>query len=188
MSTILGFIGGFLTALFAEPARQWIFRPRLALEFKDSGHFVAKTAEESKSPPVRYGARYIRIKVTNTKSALAKSCKAYLANIERLGQSGIWEATEYCESLQLRWAGRGYEALDLPKDVPHFVDVVSTREVSKSFRLETQVTLMRYEMLLNTKGTYRVTIVVSGDGVEPARIQLSFEWDGSWDNFEVATA
>ncbi len=85
MSELLAFIGGFAIALFAEPIRQWLFRARLTLEFTNADHFVTRTTESG-----GHQARYIRIKATNRSSRLAKSCRAYLVNIERLGPSGAW--------------------------------------------------------------------------------------------------
>ena len=189
IGTIIGFFSGFLTALFAEPLRQWLFRPILSLEFKNTSHFVTETWKRSDS--TRHAARYARIKVTNTRRSLARSCRAYLVNIERIGPSGGWESTDYCESMQLAWSARGgdaYIALDLPKDVPHFVDVLSTCEGSKSFNLELQLKLFRHEALLGSAGTYRFTIVVSGDGVRPEWIWLSFNWSGDWDGFKLTVA
>ena len=81
-----------------------------------------------------------------------------------------------------------YTALDLPTDVPFFVDVVATREVSSSFKPAVQWILFRHEALFGSPGTYRLTVVVSGDGVKPAWIQLAFKWSGDWEAFEVSLA
>lgn len=186
-ASILSFLGGFFTALFAEPLRRWIFHARLSLEFKDAEHFITQTPEGSIAGS-RHQACYIRCKVTNAKSALAKSCRAYLVNVERQGSRGNWEATSYCESMQLAWASRGdgsYTALDIPKDVPHFIDILSVREGSNEFRPAIQVMPFRYESLWSTHGTYRFTVIVSGEDVTPATLGVSLKWTGEWDKFEV---
>jgi hypothetical protein len=136
MPQILAFLGGFLTALFAEPLRLWLFRARVTLEFLNADHFVTSTSEQG-----GHQAKYVRIKAVNHSGRLAKNCRAYLTNIERRGPSGAWEATEYCESMQLGWSARGdgaHTALDLPKDVPCFIDVLSTRSISTNFLPSTQ--------------------------------------------------
>ena len=61
---MLGFILGFLSAVFAEPARQWLYRPRLLLSFGSSNDFVAPTPETAGGR--RYEAFYIRLKVVNS--------------------------------------------------------------------------------------------------------------------------
>jgi hypothetical protein len=43
------------------------------------------------------------------------------------------------------------------------------------------------QRLLAEIGTYRLTVLVTGDGVKPARMSLSFKWTGVWDQFEVST-
>jgi hypothetical protein len=183
--SVIGFAGGFLTALFGEPLRRWFYAPRLALTFGTSAHFFTRTPEVSQTSQSE--ALYVRVKVVNTRSALAKSCRAYLVNVERKGASGKFEPTEYCESLQLAWsslAEASFGALDLPRDVPHFVDVFSVRPTSPAFIPTTKVTPLRYGTLLLTPGVYRFTIVVSGDGVKPATIRPSVSWNSVWDKVE----
>lgn len=176
------FLGGFLTALFAEPLRRWIFAPRLTLTFGTSSDFLTKTPEFG--PGGGHEALYVRIKVVNSRSALAKSCRAYLVNVEREDSSGKFEPTEYCESMQLAWstqAEQAFSALDLPRDAPHFVDIISTRGTSTAFALATKVTPLRYTNMLATPGIYRFTVIVSGDGVKPGTIRPAVSWAGAWD-------
>jgi hypothetical protein len=193
----LSFIGGFVSAIFAEPLRRWLFQSVLTLDFEKTDHFVTSTEETEKRFDPESGtvietqkrkARYVRVRVTNTSGSLAKNCRAYLVNIEQLGHSGQWEATVYCESMQLAWSGRGdgaYTAVDLPKNVPHFIDVVSMREKSATFQLEIKVLLKRYEAMLSTPGQYRFTILVSGENVTLKKLRLSLKWAGAWDDSEV---
>ena len=181
ISSAVGFLGGFFTALFAEPLRRWLYAPHLALTFGTSIDFLTRTPESS--PAGSHDALYVRIKVVNTRSALAKSCRAYLVNVEREGSSGKFEPTEYCESMQLGWstqAEQTFDALDLPRDVPHFVDIFSTRSTSNSFTLATKAIPLRYEQMLCTPGVYRFTVVVSGDGVKPTTIRPAVSWLGAW--------
>lgn len=182
---IIGFMAGFGSAIFAEPLRRRIYRPTLQLGFKDADHYVAETVE-TKGPEQRK-ARYVRVRVVNKSAAMAKSCVAYLVDIERLGSSGNWEATTYCESMQLPWSGRGHEAIDVPQGVPLFVDVISTREGSSEFiaSMQQRSLLNRYRSIWSTIGTFRFTICVTSDGAEPAAIGLSFKWTGQWDGFTV---
>jgi hypothetical protein len=178
----VSFLGGFFTALFAEPLRRWLWAPRLKLTFGTSQHFLTRTPEVS--PTGQYESLFVRVKAVNKRAALAKGCRAYLVNIERKGASGQFEPTEYCESLQLAWASQAdqsFTAFDLPRGVPHFVDIMSTRPTSPAFAPATKVTPFRYTQMLQTPGTYRFTVVVSGDGVQPATIRPTVSWTGVWD-------
>jgi hypothetical protein len=185
LSILLTFVAGFLTAIFAEPLRLWIYRPVLNLQFDNNDHCVAKTDEGS---PPTHRAHYIRVKATNRSSRLAKGCRAYLVAIDRRGPTGSWNSTDYCEALPLAWSARPdveHGVLDLPKDIPHFVDVLSTREVAPSFRPEIVFTPYRIQHLFSSPGTYRFTILVTGDALKPAKLSISFKWTGVWDQYEV---
>jgi hypothetical protein len=185
ISSAVGFLGGFFTALFAEPLRRWLYAPKLALTFGTSIDFLTRTPESSGIPGIAlHDALYVRIKVVNTRSSLAKSCRAYLVNVERKDSSGRFEPTEYCESLQLAWssqAEQAFGAFDLPRDVPYFVDIFSTRSTNRAFSLATKATPLRYQQMLLTPGVYRFTVVVSGDEVKPAAIRPAVSWTGAWD-------
>jgi hypothetical protein len=182
LPSIVGFLGGFLTALFSEPLRRWLYAPRLALAFGSSQYFLTRTPEVGAAG--QYESLWVRVKVVNVRAALAKGCRAYLVNLERRNASGAFEATEYCESLQLAWSSQpeqAFAAFDLPRDVAHFVDIMSTRPTMPAFMLATHVTPLRYAELVKTPGTYRFTVVVSGDGVRPATIRPIVSWNGVWD-------
>jgi hypothetical protein len=180
--SVVGFAGGFFTALFAEPLRRRLYAPRIELTFGDSNDYFTKTPELSNK--ARYESLWVRVKVENTRAALARSCRAYLVHIERRGTLGKFEPTEYCESLQLQWssqADQSFAAFDIPRGVPHFVDVISTRQPTCFFSLATKTTPLRYDELLRTPGVYRFTVVVSGDGVKPVTIRPTVSWTGVWD-------
>jgi hypothetical protein len=100
-TTLVGFASGFLSAVFAEPLRQWVFRARLKLDFENNDYFVTSTDE---GDPPTHKAHYIRVRVANRSARVAKGCRAYLVGLDRLGTSGAWEPTEYCECLQLAWS------------------------------------------------------------------------------------
>ena len=178
--SVVGFGGGFFTALFAEPLRRWLYAPKLKLTFGASQDFLTRTPEAGG----RYESLWVRVKVENRRAVLARSCRAYLVKIERQAPSGEFEVTEYCESMQLAWssqADQSFSAFDLPRGVPHSVDIISTRPTSTAFQLAIRVTPLRYAQLVETHGVYRFTIVVSGDGVKPVAIRPAVRWTGTWD-------
>jgi len=183
---MLGFISGFLTAVFAEPLRQWLYRPKLTLSFGSTSDFITRTPEVGGNS--QHEAFYIRIKVVNSRSRLAKACRAYLVGVEKQGADGVFQPTIYCDSIQLAWAVKGdqaYGAVDLPRDVVQFVDVVSTRSISTDFKPEIRPVPMRYIGLFQERGVFRFRVQVSGDGVRPAIRHVILHWDGIWDKFRV---
>lgn len=186
LSSLASFVAGFLSAIFAEPIRQLIYRPELKLEFENNDDFVTMTDE---GDPPTHRAQYIRVKASNLKARIAKSCRAYLIGFDHQGLTGSWEPTGYSECLQLAWSALpcvSHDALDLLQHVPIFVDVVSTRQTATSFAPALAFTPYRYQHWFSTPGTYRFTILVTGDNIKPARLSISFKWAGVWDQFKVA--
>ena len=184
---LLGFIAGFGVAIFAEPIRQWIYRPKVKLLFGSSQDFITSTEEfdgESK-----YHAKYVRLMTTNHSSHLARGCRVFLTLIERETETGRFERTQYCDSIQLAWSVRGtqtFSSIDLPNGLTQFVDVISTREHATAFQVHVQSLPFRYESILSQPNTYRFTCRVVGDDIEPDELRLVFRWDGEWNLFSVA--
>jgi hypothetical protein len=195
VSTIIGALLGFAAAIFVEPIKRWLYRPKLVASFGDSAEFQTQTKERQilKDPtdPTKqiimdHTANYIRVKIINTKSMLAKGCRAYLTKIEKRNKDGNFSDTIYCDSIPLAWSCRDnqrFQPLDLPIGVNQFIDLVSMREFSDSFHIELQIHPYRYESLYQEKGYFRFTIQISGENVKPVFIKVDFVWDGSWDTY-----
>jgi hypothetical protein len=189
-SAALGYMIGFASAVFAEPLRRWLFAPVLALDFNPSDTYQTRTYE---GPPhskvVTNRASYLRVGVTNSRKAIAKSCRAYLIRVDKIDETGLFRDTIYCDSLRLTWSAQPedskHEPLDLPHGVRQFVDLLSTRDHSADFRPELQINLRRYGDLFKDHGTYKFTILVAADGAKPRRIAVAFQWTGKWDEYKA---
>src|SRR5438477_10723536 len=77
--SMLAWTVGFLTAIYAEPLRHAIFRPKLKLDFGHGLEFKTLTPEQASYVDVvnvtsNHEAEYVRIKVRNIKRAIAKNC------------------------------------------------------------------------------------------------------------------
>jgi len=195
LNTIIGAILGFAAAIFVEPIKRWLYRPKLVLSFGDSAEYQTQTKEHQQKKDLTdnrkdictyHKASYIRVKVINNKSVLAKGCRAYLVGIEKCSEDGNYSDTIYCDSIPLAWSCHGdqrFVPVDIPNGVNQFVDLVSVRETSDAFRVELQFHPYRYEPLFQEKGKFRFTIQVSGENVEPVFEKVDFTWDGLWDKY-----
>jgi len=195
---LVGGVIGFSGALFGEPLRKRIFRPRLELAFGDGPDFRSRTPEqgvgelppEGGLPPViRYQAEYIRVRVRNTTRPIAQKVRAYLTNVERDQAGSGFQPTVFCDSIPLAWScqerNSSFDPVDLPHGVSQFVDVGSTREPQPVFRLAVKVTPFRYSDLLREPGRYRLTVQVSGENVKPEFIRIGLEVRAAWDDYSV---
>jgi len=93
-----------------------------------------------------------------------------------------------CSSLGLLRLKEAYSAIDLPRGLSRFVDVVSTRESSGDFRPALQFFLNRDLDLWRRSGEFRFTVLVAGDGIQPKLVKIRFVWTGTWDEFTVSRA
>ena len=184
----IGFISAVLAPIVVEPVRHYVFGPKLKVEFIDADKgFITDTKENGVTD-----AHYVRVKVLNTGRQIAKQWCAYLVNVEKWNPStGEFEPTIYCDSLQLAWSARAntveaYRPVDMPRHVPQFIDIVSTRKTEKDYKVMTDPHLYRYENIFKEQGKFRYTVLVSADNVNPASVKVVFEWSGDWHNFAVS--
>ena len=194
---LVGAVIGFVSAIFAEPLRRWLYRAKLELTFGDSSEYKARTPEQAtlidpqrSAVPIysTHEAEYVRIKVINTSSSVAKSCRAYLVGIQKKNAAGEFAQTNYCDSIPLAWScqeDRAYGPIDLPNDVAQFIDLVSARDYSSEFRIEIKPVPLRYAGFSRDTGTFRFAVQVSGDNVQPKFISVDFTWNGIWDKYEA---
>jgi hypothetical protein len=159
---------------------------KLKVEFKEGDKsFVTDTKESGVTD-----AHYVRIKVLNKGRQIAKQCRSYLVNVEKWkSKTGKFEPTIYCDSLPLPWSARtntiDYPALDMPRDINQFIDILSTRSSESDYKIMVQPRLYRYESLFKEHGKFRYTVLVSGDNFKPISAKVVFDWRGDWDNFFV---
>jgi hypothetical protein len=98
---------GGLTVLFAPSIRRLFWGPKLKLKFNrlEEG-YVAKTpiiVQEAGIQPFTTEGFYVMVMIENKKPTIAKDCRAYLVDIEKLGGNGNFKSTIFCDSIQLQW-------------------------------------------------------------------------------------
>lgn len=192
---VFAFVAGFLTAVFAEPLRRWLFKPKLSLDFSEKPDCISLTAESTYFPtgkPETHSAYYVKVEVTVPKRRMAKGCRGYLVNIDKKNEeTGAFEPTIYCDSIQLAWSCKRtdeerYQGVDIPYGVRQFLDVFSTRDDSQMFAPKIAITPLRYIDLFKEKGIFRFTVQVSAEEADPKFIKLDLDWKGVWDDFKVS--
>ena len=182
-SLLIAGIIGFVSAVLAEPVRRWFFSPKIKADFIEGDEaFITKTKVG------RSDAHYIRVRVLIKGFGIAKQCRAYLVNVEKWSEStSKFEPTIYCDSLQLAWSAQeeAYRALDIPKGVPQFIDIVRILRGAKNYEILTKLHLNRYQALFDEEGKFQYTVLVSSDNAKPKSKKVIFDWSGDWENFEV---
>ena len=186
---VSGIFAGALIAILAEPIRRWIFRPVLHLHFGDTDDYIAPSPRQADGKIVD-DSIYLRVGVTNSSTAVAKGCRAYITKIEERHSTtgGFYQAT-FSDSLRLFWACKPTRdeklaAIDIPKGVRQFVDVLFAASSQPNvFTPCVEFTPLRYSELIGKAGTFRLTVMVAGDELLPAELKLIFTWKGQWNTF-----
>lgn len=184
-SSLGSFLAGFASAVFAEPLRQKLFRPGVSLSFSGADDCICRTPTSGAGP-----ATYIRVKVTSSKRRAAKGCRAFLVGIETKASNGSFVPTEFVDSLPLAWSCSPTGAERAPRDlfwgINQYVDVVAAHDGSAYLEPQFAPVPHRYVSIFRaTEKIYRFTVFVSGDGVEPSRIQLIVAWKGDAKKMDV---
>jgi len=198
---LIGFVSAVLSPIVSEPIRNWIHGPKLELFFSPKSRDCKSLTREVvtiRNTNVVGGvtnaeteAYYIRARVENKGHQIAKQCKVFLINVEKYNPATRkYEDTIFCDSIQLTWSASGndndkFRALDLPRGVKQYIDLISTRKISQAYRLEVQTQLFRYQELFLEQGEFLLTILVSGDNVQPVYKKILFVWNGRWNDFRL---
>jgi len=195
-ATVGGTIG-FIASLAAEGVQRWIYGPRLSLDYSESPNHRIRT---DVGDPKRAEAIYMRMRVRNTKPRIAKSCRAFLTKVEHRRPDGSWAATIYGDSIQLAWSAQpvtGFVPMEIPRGVDQFIDVVSVYNpipnpppdappLPRDLNPNLTIQPFAYRDIWTYHGTYRLTVLVSGDGVLPVSRMLILSWNGIWDQISAS--
>lgn len=199
VSNVVSFLTGFITAVFAEPIRKWLYKAKLKIEFyNDADHLAQMPEQITVEAQTEDGRRirsiienkaiYIRVNIQNTSQNTASNCRAYLINIEK-ETDGQFVQTIYCDSIPLSWScqeiGKQYEGVEINKGVKQFLDVVTIREGKIDFDPQIKVKPFRYLELFKENGKFRFTIQATASNANPVLYRLIFEWSGDCINFKV---
>lgn len=199
IQSLVGGLVGFGSAVCAEPCRAWIFRSRLDLKFDPNAGCLIETFEKREAGIDPTGiivlgedAKYVRLSIRNTRWQLARGVRVFLHAIDGQNYSGEFRRTEYADILQLGWSGRTddrFSAIDLPRGVTAFVDLVSSRR-SKPYSMRPEVSSWpaRWGDLIMRKGVYRFEVIATADNARPARSAIVLSWNAQWESLRFVSA
>jgi hypothetical protein len=157
-------------------------RPVLKIEVGKGRGFVNHYALSGPPPHESY---YLRVTVVNTGRRTAERCRGYLANVEQWYNHDFKE-TIYADFMPLTWSHHpGRESMELLPQVPHWLDVLSTRHGGSRFILETNPKATKYSDCEWSMGIYRLTIKLFAEETEPSQVFLFLNWMSRWDYLDV---
>jgi hypothetical protein len=173
----VGLFSGLFSGLAGRRLEEWLFRPRLKVDFLP-GEDAFQTEGRWESGGTERAEIYIRALVINTRSRVAKDCQPFVVKLEEVHSSGEITTT-FFDSLTLPWPLSKHTVRDIPKGVQQFFDVVAVRKDRPGWRFTWQEQFTNLATLSDHRGTYRFTVLVTGDGVAPDGRKIDVSFDGN---------
>lgn len=180
-------VAGLFSGLFGRRLEEWWLQPRLSVEFlQGEGGFL--TEGRWKEDGTEIAEIYVRARVRNVgRGRIARKCRPYLVKLEEVHPSGTTQ-TSYHDSLVLPWPLRDYAPRDIPQGVNQFFDIVGVLRHRQDWRFTFRERFTGYERLPEYRGTYRFTVLVTGDHVKPAGRRIDVTYDGNPKNLRAVDA
>jgi len=175
----VGLMSGLFSGLAGRRFEEWLYGPRLVVEFlpEEGGRTEGKWERDG----TEVVEIYIRARVRNTRRRVAKQCRPYIVKLEEV-QSSSTITTSFFDSLVLRWPGPYSQLSYVPRDIPNgvhqFFDIVGVFKHRPGWRFKWQERSSNLALLDSYAGTYRFTVLVTGDGVKPSGRKIDVYYDG----------
>lgn len=159
-----------------EPREPWVRNhPTSNIQFSDGT--VA-------NPPVRF----FRAELVAPYQGIAKECRVFLLNVERL-QDGAFVETAYDGTQPLRWANTTDDIFghrDATASRRAFFDVLSVDAFYSAVKVKWPTPdWYAYQDLFVSPGVYRITLSAVSANCGEAQLALILLWTGQWDQTEM---
>jgi hypothetical protein len=180
----IGTLLAVLVALFLQLFIPWWRRPTLTVHHEASGKFLPTVITDA-------GQRrsYARIQVVNDGALIARDCRGYLLEVERLNAGTNTYVTVFEDTIPLAWsyvaANPHWRGVDLPRPVPHYLNLGWAEEGGDQFFLDLIAFPIHCRDLMKEKGIYRVTVQIAAEGAATVPVKLTIRWSGEWNTFGV---
>jgi hypothetical protein len=192
IKTFLAAIAGAAGVLCLQKIREWWSKPVLQGRYRDTEEGCRVPTAEGQNG-VEWPALYISIKVSNEGRSTATGCRGFLGGIEVLHDRQL-RRTDCAENIPLSWSygteKDAKEGINIPTDVPQFLNVFSCRSTAPGFCPATVPGTRRLALkkLFQQPGEYRFRIYLTADGGIVKQICIGVKWQGDWqsivdDNF-----
>ena len=181
MTVLLGagaaIAGGLMTGAY-QHARDWFNRPKLLIDFEGNAANIVD-ADYKRRDGTAVSEVYIRARVRNTGSHIAKGCLVFLAKLEKVHPSGGTTSTVFFDPRPLAWgAGVKFTPRDVPSGLDFYVDLMRVSRSDAGWNFSVEKSLSNEAALQSYSGTYRFNLVVTADDAKPVSRKIDITYDG----------
>jgi hypothetical protein len=169
---IVGIIVGWTRSLLTRRYEEAWFGPKLVIDCQQAPGKISETDVDA----------WMKFRVQNSHNRrVAKNCRAYIVGIYQMSNNKVISGNLKHDSAQLSWSGYGFIPLDIPPIVSQYVDIVRFSKDEPGWMFYTHPDFYSKDVeLKNHQGTYRIDVVVAGDGVAPKTYQINIDYKGDW--------
>jgi hypothetical protein len=174
-----------VSVLYREHLLKWLTRPEIILNFDMSNDgFIEQHSTRFQNGKTDPGpSKWARIAVTNRIGRrLAKNCRGYFVGLRVILRDGTTHEHPRHDVRQLFWMHGNYtpESRDLLPGIPHHLDLIG---IGKNWP---QVSLQGFPAYVwEFPGRYLFTAFVGAEDARPVGIQVSFEFDGTYESLRA---
>jgi hypothetical protein len=170
---LIGVVIGWVLGIFTQPLQSAFFGPKLLIDCLTAPGRIGQGPDNV----------YMKFRVRNKrKRSVARNCRAYLIAIYQISNNKVISDNLRPDSAQLPWEGGDFDPRDIPYGASQYADIVhfSKEEQSGWIFYAKPNYISQDTQLRDYRGTYRVEVLVAGDGLNPATMNINIDYNGDW--------
>jgi hypothetical protein len=172
-----GFVGGITPYLTS-----WYVRPKLRIDFRNDENNVV-TVEGTRGDGKVGADIFVRVRVQNGGRSRAKSCNVFVTSVHEVRADGSLHLV-LRDSKVLNWAGGSRLALDVPQRVEFYVDLLRVSKDEADWGMIFGLFNDQQKLQLYS-GTYRFSLLISGDNASPSTCSMNVEYRQDWNTLRA---
>jgi len=157
-------------------------KPELLIDFEDGPSNIVPA--EHKRGDKLASMIYVRVRVQNKGSAIAKGCRVYLTELKEVSPGGT-AATALDDSKVLAWAGYHFSPLDIPPEGVFYADVVRFSKDDRGWLFSVEKLLAHQQKLKDYVGTYRFRVMVVAENAARSFCEFDVTYNGDWHSLQA---
>jgi hypothetical protein len=172
LTSLIGVIVGFVLNMVYQYFNDVRSRPKLIIDCQEAPRNTGQTPD----------AVYMKFRVRNMrKRSVARNCRAYIIGIHEVRNNRVMPDDLKPDSAQLPWEGGDFEPRDIPYGASQYADMVHFSKHEPGWIFHAQPNYIAQDDKLKVhRGTYRISVLVAGDGAMPTKKDINLDYDGDW--------
>jgi hypothetical protein len=159
-------------------------KPELLIDFEGNDYNIVHAQHNQGQKVV--SLIYVRVRVQNKGTAVAKNCRVYLTGLKEVHPGGSTTAATLEDSKVLAWAGWKFVPTDIPPgDGKLYADVVRVSKDERGWLFSVESLFAHQQKLKDYVGTYRFSVMAVADNGASSSCEFDVNYNGDWHNLRA---